>query len=363
MFRDKHLHVLCVQYVCALSVPYVCVHYKYSGKSVYADHCEALQLAVEYTRMKTSDPGFSLGIDPYADVSTLSQKKATPNHSNKSRTPHTDSKVKRSSMRSSTKSQPKSASLTRSKKERNVDTTANSPTLADDPEHSSKDLKIENSRRKRSRDSLNTEGGERASAEVKRQRTSTEESEQLSEKKQERGEGVKEVVPRKLDFSDERAVDGEGAADSIQEGSPHSTQTGPHDSSQRGPSTCEVQGSPDSSPVSRAEHRPCSPCGGSLTNGLPSQLPSLDSVDGSRGESTMPAEEEKEEGKQRHREAEMGEAGGLPCSSKTRSEDGEEDVKSADCSEGSGGGFSDSDDDSMPTFSCKVKEDLTCKLA
>lgn len=357
---------------------------------MYADYCEALELAVEYTREKTNDPEFSLGIDPYADVSTLSQKKATPNHSDKSRTPLTSSQVKRSSMHSSTggkaaESQPKSvatASLSTSKKGRNgrvVDPAANSPVLTDDPEHSNEDVKLRSSKRKRSRDSLNTEGDERATAEAKRQRTNTDESEHLSGKKEEGGGGGgekgKEVVPKKLNFNDEEVVDGEGASGSIQEEPPDSLQTEPPESSQEGssthkeqgspnssqegPSTCKEQGPPDSSPVSKAEHQPSSPCGGSLNNGLLSELPSLDSVEGSKGE---PVEGNTEEEEQRHREAERGETGGLPCSSKTRSEDDEDDVMSTEAGEGSGE-FSDSDDDSMPTFSCKVKEDLTCKLA
>jgi hypothetical protein len=64
--------------VCGLSISYVCSGH--AGKSVYADLCEALQLALEYMREKKGDPEFSLRIDPYADVSTLSQTKATPNH-------------------------------------------------------------------------------------------------------------------------------------------------------------------------------------------------------------------------------------------------------------------------------------------
>jgi hypothetical protein len=83
----------------------------------------------------------------------------------------------------------------------------------------------------------------------------------------------------------------------------------------------------------------------------------------------MPVEEGKEEEEeQRHTgvergEAERGKTGGLPCSSKSRSEDSEDDIMSAEAGEGSasGGGLSDSDDDSMPTFSCKVTEDLKCK--
>ena len=342
---------------------------------MYADYCEALELAVEYTREKTSDPEFSLGIDPYADVSTLSQKKATPNHSDKSRTPHSGSQVKRSSMHSSTggktaESEPKSVatvSLSTSKKGKNgcvIDPTANSPVLADDPQHSSEGMKLESSKRKRSRDSLNTEGDERATAETKRQRTNADESEDLSQsgKKEEGGgERGKEVVPRKLDFYDDEAMDGEGASGSVQEEPPHSVQTEPPDSSQEGPSTCAEQGPPDSSPVSKAEHRPSSPCGGSLSNGLPSELPSLDSVEDSKGE---PVEGSREEEEQRHRVAERGETGGLSCSSKTRSEDDDDDVMSTEAGEGSASGeLSDSDDDSMPTFSCKVKEDLTCKLS
>lgn len=328
---------------------------------------------MEYTREKTNDPEFSLGIDPYADVSTLSQKKITPNHSDRSRTPHTGSQVKRSSMRSSTggkaaESRPKSVatvSLSTSKKGRNgrvVDPTANSPVLADDSEHSSEDMKLRSSKRKRSRDSLNTEGDERATAEAKRQRTNTDESEHLSGKKEEGGGGGgekgKEVVPRKLNFNDEEAIDGEGASGSIQEEPPHSIQKEPPDSSQEDSSTYKEQGPPDSSPVPKAERQPSSPYGGSLNNGLPSELPSLDGVEGSKGE---PVEGNTEEEEERHREAERGETGGLPCSSKTWSEDDEDDVMSTEVGEGSGE-FSDSDDDSMPTFSCKVKEDLTCKL-
>ena len=372
------MHFLCsvtktykYMYACALPVCH-----KHAGKSMYADHCEALQLAVEYTREKTDDPEFSLGIDPYADVSTLSQKKATPNHSNKSRTPHNGSHVKRSGMCSSTgpKSRPKStASLSTSRKGRNsrvVDSIANSPILADDPEHSSESVKLESSKRKRSRDSSNTEGNEGTTAEVKRQRTTTDESKHPSiEEKEENGGGGgvsgKEVVSRKLNFNDEWAMDGEDTAGSTQEGPPHSilpdpSQEGPPrsippDSIQEGPSTCKEQGPPDSSPVSEAGHQPSSVCEGTLSNGLPSEL------SGVEGESTMPVEGDKEE-EQRQRGAEREGTGGLPCSRMSGSEDGEDDVMSVEADEGSGGGLSDSDDDSMPTFSCKVTEDLKCKL-
>ena len=298
-------------YACALPVCH-----KHVGKSMYADYCEALQLAVEYTREKNGDPEFSLGIDPYADVSTLSQKKATPNHSNKLCTPHNGSHVKRSSIYSSTvpKSRPKSAataSLSTSRRRRNgrvVDPIANSPIPADGPEHSHEGMKLESSK---------------------------------------------------------RAMDGEDTAGSTQEGPPHSilpdpSQEGPPrsippDSIQEGPSTCKEQGPPDSSPVSEAGHQPSSVCEGTLSNGLPSEL------SGVEGESTMPFEGDKGE-EQRQRGAEREGTGGLPCSRMSGSEDGEDDAISVKAGEGSGGGLSDSDDDSMPTFSCKVMEDVKCKL-
>ena len=313
-------------------------------------------------REHTGDPEFSLGIDPYADVSTLSHKKSTPGP-NQSRTPRTGSQVKRSSMRSSTggeapKSQPKSTATTTSstsKRGRNgrvVDAAANSPVLADAPEHSSEDKKLESSKRKRTRDSLSTEGDERAPAEAKRQRTNTEESGHLSGEKEEGGgrERGKEVVPKKLNFNDEETMDGAGPSDLSQVSPPHSIQKNPS----------KEQGRPDSSPVSKAEHQPSSPCGRILSNGFPSELPTLDSGEGSKGESTAPVGGDMEEKEPRHMETESGEVGGLPCSSK-RSEDDESNVMSTEASEGNGG-FSDSDDDSMPTFSCKVEENLTCKF-
>ena len=342
----------------------------YAGKSVYADYCEALQLAVDYTREQTGDPEFSLGIDPYADVSTLSQKKATTNES-RTRTPRTGSQAKRSSVRSSTggqtaKDQPKSTSgaSSTSKKGRNghiVDAAANSPVLADAPELSSEDRMLEIGKRKRNRDSLNTEGDEKAPAEAKRQRTNTGEANHLSEGKGEESgeEKRKDIVPKKLSFDDEETKDGDSPSDLNQD------TCNPTHSNQENPTkNIHEQGPPDSSPVSKAEHRPSSPCGGSLSNGLTctSDLPALDSVKGSRGESTASVGGDRgEEEEQRQRETGRGDAGGLPCSSK-RSEDSESDVMSTEAGGGSGG-FSDSDDDeSMPTCSFKVEEDLACKL-
>ena len=370
-------------YMCTCTVCGLPVCHKHAGKSIYADHCEALQLAVEYVREKNGDPEFSLGIDPYADVSTLSQKKATPNHSNKSRTPHNGSHVMRSGMCSSTgkkaaKNGPKSAttaSLSTSRKGKNgrvIDATINSPILPDDPEYLSEGMKLESSKRKRSRDSSNTEGNEGTTAEVKRQKTSTQDdSEHSPEGKEENGGGggvsSKEVIPRKLNFNDEWAMDGEDTctSGSIQEGPPlsippDSSQEGspisiPPDSSQEGPSTCKEQGPPNSSPVSESGPQPSSVCEGTLSNGLPSVLPCVE------GESTVPVEGDKGE-EQRQRGAERGGTGGLPCARMSGSEDGDDNVMSVEAGEGSGGGFSDSDDDSMPTFSCKVTEDLKCKL-
>ena len=341
-----------IVYVVCIHVPLPAVHvhckYMYAGKTMFADHCEALELAVEYMREQTGNPEFSLGIDPYADVSTLSQRKATPNHSDKSHTPRNKAAESRS----------KSSSLTRSKRGRNgcvMDPTANSPVLADD-ERSSERMKLESSKRKRSRDSVGTEGDERATADAKRQRTNTNESEHLSGKKEERKESDKDVVPRRLDFSDEGAVDGQGGPASVHEGSPQEV---PPNSSREDLSTFEAQIPHDSSPVSKAEHQPSSPRGGSLSNDLPSsELPSLDPVEASKGESIMPVEGDKGEEGQRQGEAERGEAGGLPCSSKAQLEDDEDDVISTEAGEGS---VSDSDDDSMPAIGFEVKEDLTCE--
>ena len=121
----------------------------HTGKSVYADYCEALELAVDYTREQTGDPEFSLRIDRYADVGTLSQKKTTPNQSAKMYTPR---QTKRSGMHSSmatdgedTKKQPKSAatasSTCASKKDRTgrvVDTSGGVSMVADAPKDANK---------------------------------------------------------------------------------------------------------------------------------------------------------------------------------------------------------------------------------
>ena len=335
---------------------------------------------MEYTREQTGDPEFSLGIDPYADVVSMNQKKATPNQSDKSRTPRTSSQAKRSGVRASTggrttRKRPAMtpSSFSTSKKSRNghvIDAVAASPTLADAPEDTSEDIK--SSKRKRSRDSLSAEGEVReAAVEAKRQRTNT--NERLSGEKEERvGESGKEPVPRKLNFNEGEPVDNvhtkEGPSDSKEGGVSDSIQDGVSDSKQKGVSDSRLGGPSDSSPVAEAKHQPSSPCGGSLSNGhtSASSLPSLGSVEGSqhapvKGESVEPLGGDKEGKRYVAEAAEKGEAGGLPYSNK-RTEDGDDVISMEDDVSGEGGGFSDSDDDdSMPTFSCKVKEDLTCK--
>ena len=204
------------------SVPaYISIGYPYpvpplhAGKSVYADYCEALELAEDYTREQTGDPEFSLGIDRDADVSTLSQKKATPAKM------YTPRQAKRSGMHFSmatdgedTKKQPKPVATTSStcastcKEDRTghvVDTSGGVPMLADAPKDVNKVMSedITSSKRKRTRPMLSTGGDGRTAA----KRLKTNADDLLSEKK-EKGEGkeVKNVAPTDLDKKETKSV-------------------------------------------------------------------------------------------------------------------------------------------------------------
>ena len=188
----------------------------HAGKSVYADYCEALELAVDYTREQTGDPEFTLGINRYADVGTLSQKKATPNQSAKIHTPR---QAKRSGMHSSmvtdgedTKKRPKSAatasSTCASKKDRTgrvIDDSGGVPMLADTSKDANevKSEDVTSSKRKRTRPMLSTEGDGRAAA----KRVKTNADDPLSEKKEKgEGKGVKDVAPTDLDTKETKSM-------------------------------------------------------------------------------------------------------------------------------------------------------------
>lgn len=153
----------------------------HTGKSMYGDYCEAISLALDYTRERKGDPNFLLGIVLFADVSTLSQKTATPKQSDslrRSLNSHTNSLPRKScSSKSSTNSTDgkcQNAAQRRSNQE-TISSTSASPSLADYPRDVRDEVRSRN--RKRSRDPTATHGDDSTSSEsaVKRQRTNSDE--------------------------------------------------------------------------------------------------------------------------------------------------------------------------------------------
>ena len=300
---------------------------------MYSDYCEAISLAVDYTREQKGDPDFSLGIDPFADVSTPSHKKATPKQADSSTTNSLASHSTASQTRKSTSTKNRANSTGRKRPEissappaskkggnsRTISASAASPLLSDAFKTTSEEIK--SSGRKRGRDSVATQMDDKTLSEsgVKRQRRNSDGSPSWSMEQ----EKSNEAIPRKLNFNDD---DPEGNA------SPEG------DSSIKRPMAKTFS----------------SRCGGPLTNGHTNGLlssegkknpPESDSIVSGLVEAVT--DQEKQMG------VEKTEVAALP----TRSRD---DNDSADDDETmEGGGFSDSDDDSMPAFNCSVVEDLT----
>ena len=348
------------------------IHCIYSEKSIYADFCAALELAVEYVKVTTGNPEFSLGIDPYADVVSLTHNKSATSQSEKSHTPRsTSSQAKRFAAHSSTsarepaRNQSKSTSKTKSvsKRDRNAHIHAaaagSSPILADSPKPSSDDAKLKSSNRKRGVDSFGTEGEEKRTScsKPKKLKTTTDDSKEMKHD---------EVIPRKLTFDNDETVAGEGPTGSITEDLPQSVRESLSHSIQEGPFHCIGNGPSNSSTISKMEHK-LSLCPGSLSNGDSSMLPSLDSVEKLKVESENEpvggngCKAGKEE-EQSHLEVDKGAATGLLRSRmSSTSESDKDDVMLTESDEGFGG-LSDSDDDSLPPVCCKVKEDMTCKM-
>lgn len=301
---------------------------------MYADYCEAINLAVDYTREHKRDPNFSLGIDPFADVSTLSQKKTTPKQRDVSLNSCTNSLTRKSSCsRSSTSSTSRklqkisSISPTGMKRsnDETISSTAASPLLAHGPRDTI-DAIIKNSSRKRGRAPTATGGDDVACSEaaVKRQRANTGGSPCGSIE----GERSIEAIPRKLDFNDE---DPERKL-LVEEHSYLKSST---------------------SPVAKTEQKPSPPCEASLTNGHAERLSSAHDREDS------PVHVSKVSDKVKEMKTEWAETATLP----TRSED--DDMATKDSETKESGGFSDSDDDSMPAFDCSVTEELkgtTCTV-
>lgn len=278
------------------------------------------------------DPNFSLEIDPHADVGALSQRKTTPKHPNGSTKPFsspTSSQTRKSSSvskrTSSTGGRHQKAPPSSSRKGRNsqiVGASAASPCLADALKDISEN--VVTSGRKRSRGG--TDGDRKTSSDsgVKRQKIM--DSDCPSRNKAE--EKNKEVVSRKLDFSDHEIV----------EKLPDKSGASTHSSS---------------SPQAKPDGDPSSPCGGSLSNGHVSGLPSVH-VEKRNSPVTdlmdLATDDEK-----------TMEVAGLPsCHLKS----GDEEKPSTDDieTETVDGSSSDSDDDSLPKFGCDVNENLKGNL-
>ena len=305
----------------------------YTEKTIYGDYCKALYLAVEYT--KEDDPTFSLGVDPYADVSTLSQKKATtPKQADGSRTltPRAGSHTRKSSVptsagsrtSSSGRKRPNPSSGTSSTRRKGgnglvVDSSASSPSLPDVPEVGS------SRKRQRNQKCEVTESCEKAASsesEAKRHRTSSDKC--LPEDILEGMSRDTETVPRKLEFDDDGVVE---------------------DEDNSGPATKEKRKSPllCEGTISNGHE-------GSISNGSVNSIESLNHkrVDLHVTDSVKPVTN-------REKEVEKVESAGLSSHVEEESMSTDENQTTEEDD------ISDSDDDNMPAFSCNVDEDLKGK--
>ena len=314
--------------------------------STYKDYCEALNQAVEYTKEQKGDPDFSLGVDPFADVSTLSLKKAPPATPKSVTIKKSSSTIKRTVSSGNKYPRVRSASPTSKRGRRSRDVAAGAA-LAEVPEDRSK-----GSERKRNRDTSadHSDCVSPFESESKKQRMCRTPSPSRGKGK-ERGE---EPVPKKLCFNDD--VEGMSPSEAVSESL--------------------------ISPVDRADEKPSLPCDESLTNGhTGSPFDNKDTVvngvdtgesgtctgesvkatangeDRLKGEKEKVGEERGEDELKGEKEEVREERDSLadeppPFGGRSDDDLSTEDKEAEELSDSD-------DDDSMPAFSCDVKEDLT----
>ena len=289
----------------------------FTGMSTYTDYCEALSLAVAYTREQKGDPSFSLGIDPYADVSTFKQKNMTPKSAST-----TKSLSRSQTKKSGASSTGRKTSSSTSKKGRNsriVTGPTGSPALAEAPQDNEN---VRSSKRKRNRDATQSEGKDPSELEVKRQRRSCGSGNTGKVEK----DGGKEVVPKKLNFNDD------------------------NDEFVRTKEGVSLE--TPSSPVAKADHKPSSP----ILNGHTDRLPSLHSVKKSLVSGSVKPGADKEEEREAAGLYSCGSKNGRDDTSPVLSDDDDDmETKEGDTS-------SDSDDNSFPSCNFSVDEALTGRI-
>ena len=220
---------------------------------------------------------------------------------------------------SSTGRKTPSSTSKRSRNSRIVAGPTGSPALAEAPQDNEN---VRSSKRKRNRDTTQSEGKDPSELEMKRQRRSCGSGNTGKVGK----DGGKEVVPKKLNFNDD------------------------DDESVRTKEGVSLE--TPSSPVAKADHKPSSP----IVNGHTDRLPSLHSVKKSLVSCSVKPGADKEEAKEAAGLYSCGSKNGRDDTSPVLSDDDDDmETKEGDTS-------SDSDDNSFPSCNFSVDEALTGRI-